>query len=601
MRGAAGYPGAWGSTGLTNASRADRVESWIPGLDAARSYRREWFRDDLIAGLVLTALLIPQGMAYAQLAGLPPVTGLYTTVISLIAYAVFGPSRILVLGPDSTLGPLIAASILPLVGAGGDPARAVALAGLLALIMGVTCIGAGLAKLGTLAELLSKPIRVGYLNGIAIVVIVSQLPAFFGFVVDGSSTLEDFWAFLQGLGAGSTNAVALVVGVTSLGVVLGCRRWMPRVPGVLLAAVGSAVAVALLGLSQQGLALVGPVPSGFPVPSLPSMSFADAGALAFAGVGLAFISLADTTALSRVFASRNGDDVDPNREMVALGIANVSVAFFQGFPVGASSSRTAVAETAGARTQLVGIVGAVTLVILLLTGGGLTTNLPSACLAAIVVAAGVTLFDLKQMRWLWQVRPSEFVLCLSALLGVVVVGVLEGLVIAIALSLANFVRRALRPHDAELGRLPSTKGYHDAARHPEAEIIPGLVIYRFDAPIFFANAAHFARQVMALAGSREEPVRWILVAAEPITDIDTTGAEMLVDLVADLHVAGIELAFAELKGPVKDRLRRYGVYDQIGEGRIYPTLGTAVDGYLRASQVTWHDPLDESTRPSAGD
>jgi high affinity sulfate transporter 1 len=558
-------------------------------------------RDDLIAGLVLTALLIPQGMAYAQLAGLPPVTGLYTTVISLIAYAVFGPSRILVLGPDSTLGPLIAASILPLVGAGGDPARAVALAGLLTLIMGVTCIGAGLAKLGTLAELLSKPIRVGYLNGIATVVVVSQLPALFGFGAEGSRTVEALWVFLDRLAGGSTNAVALVVGLMSLGVILGCRIWFPRIPGVLLAAIGSVTAVVMLGLSQDVLALVGPVPSGFPVPSLPSMSFSDVGALGLAGVGLAVITLADTSTLSRVFASRIGDEVDPNREMVALGMANVTVAFFQGFPVGASSSRTAVAETSGARTQLAGIVGAVSIAVLLLTGGGLTTNLPSACLAAIVVAAGVTLFDLQQMRWLWRVRPSEFWLCLAALLGVVVVGVLEGVAIAIALSLANFVRRALRPHDAELGRLSSSKGYHDSARHPEAESIPGLVIYRFDAPIFFANAAHFARQVKTLVASRDEKVHWVVVAAEPITDIDTTGAEMLVDLAADLNLAGAELAFAELKGPVKDRLRRYGIYDQIGEGRFFPTLGTAVDAYLRASQITWHDPLDESTRPEPGD
>jgi high affinity sulfate transporter 1 len=569
------------------------VEFWIPGLAAARGYRREWLRDDLSAGLVLSAMLVPQGMAYAQLAGLPPVTGLYTTVISLLAYAVFGPSRILVLGPDSALGPLIAAAILPLVGAGGDPARAVALAGLLALIMGVMCIGAGLAGLGTLAELLSKPIRVGYLNGIAIVVIVSQIPAFFGFTVDAASTPGELWAFLGQLVAGSTNPIALAIGLASLGVILGFRAWMPRVPGVLMAVVGSTLAVALLGLAERGLALVGPVPSGFPVPSLPSMNLADAGALVLAGAGLAFVTLADTSALSRAFATRAGDEVDPNQEIVALGVANVSVAFFQGFPVSASSSRTAVAKTAGAHSQLVGVVGAITMAVLLLAGGELTTSLPSACLAAIVVAAGFALFDLPEMYWLWRVRRSEFWLCASALLGVVVVGVLEGIVIAIALSLANFVRRALRPHDAELGRLATTKGYHDTARHPEAALVPGLVVYRFDAPIFFANAEHFARRVKALVASRSEPVRWVVVAAEPVTDIDTTGAEMLVDLLADLARMEVELAFAELKGPVKDRLRRYGIFDQIGEDRVFPTLGTAVDGYLHASRVTWHDPLGD--------
>jgi high affinity sulfate transporter 1 len=574
---------------------------WMPGLAAARGYRRAWLREDLSAGLVLTALLVPQGMAYAQLAGLPPVTGLYTTIIALLAYAVFGPSRILVLGPDSALGPLIAAAILPLVGAGGDPARAVALAGLLALIMGVMCICAGLAGLGTLAELLSKPIRVGYLNGIAIVVIASQLPSFFGFSVDTSSTLGELWAFLQGLALGSTNGAAPAIGLVCLGIILGFRVWRPRVPGVLAAVVVSTLAVILLDLAERGLALVGPVPSGFPVPSLPSIDLADAGNLVLAAAGLAFVTLADTSALSRAFAGRAGDEVDPNQEIVALGVANVSVALFQGFPVSASSSRTAVAKTAGAHSQLVGVVGASAMLILLLVGGGLTTYLPSACLAAIVISAGIALFDLAEMQWLWRVRRSEFWLCTSALLGVVVVGVLEGIAIAIALSLANFVRRALRPHDAELGRLATTKGYHDTSRHPEAALIPGLIVYRFDAPLFFANVEHFARRVKSLIASRSEPVRWVVVAAEPVTDIDTTGAEMLVDLLAHLRRIGVELAFAELKGPVKDRLRRYGIFDDIGEDRVFPTLGTAVDGYLEATRVDWHDPLDGPRPPSPGD
>jgi high affinity sulfate transporter 1 len=553
-------------------------------------YRRQWLAGDLWAGLALTALLVPQGMAYAQLAGLPPVTGLYTTVLGLIAYAAFGPSRIMVLGPDSSLGPLIAAIVLPL--AGGDPGRAIALASVLAILMGLISVGAGIARIGTIAELLSKPVRVGYLGGLALVVLASQLPKVFGISSSADTTLGAFGDFFQAVAAGATNPTALAIGLASLGVILVSRKWAPAVPGVLLAVVGSTLAVVWLGLDEAGTSLVGAVPEGLPIPTLPVIGLADTGTLVVGALGVAFVTLADTSALSRALAAERGETVDPNQEMVALGVANVAVGFFQGFPLSASSSRTAVAKVAGAHTQLTGLIGAGAIAVLLTFGNRLTTSMPTASLAAVVIAAAFSLFDLDEMRWLWRVRRSEFGLSMAALAGVVVVGVLEGIVVAILISLGTFIWRAWRPHDAVLGRVPGQKGYHDLLRHPEGSRIPGLVIYRFDAPLFFANADHFARRVRAAIAERKDRIDWVVVAAEPVTDIDTTGAEVLDQLVRELKSQGVTLAFAELKGPVKDRLRSYQMYPTIGDGMFFPTLGTAVDGFLAASGITWTDPVD---------
>ncbi|MDH4118375.1 MAG: SulP family inorganic anion transporter, partial [Acidimicrobiia bacterium] len=440
---------------------------------------------------------------------------------------------------------------------------------------------------------LSKPVRVGYLNGIAIVVLASQLPKLFGFSADSDSTLGELADFVAGITAGKANPTAVTIGLICLMIILGFRRYRPRVPGVLLAVVGATLAVIWFDLAGRGISLVGPVPPGFPRPSLPTVGFDELGRLGLAAVGMAFVTLADTSALSRVFAAQAGDDVDPNQEIVALGIANLAAGAFQGFPLSASSSRTAVAKTAGANTQLVGVLGAVAIVILLIWGNDLTTSMPSASLAAIVIAAAFSLFDLAELRWLWRARKSEFNLCVFAIAGVVVFGVLEGIVIAIALSLGNFIRRAWRPHDAILGRLPTRKGYHDLGRHPEGSSVPGLLIYRFDAPLFFANAEHFARRVKNTIADRDETITWVIVAAEPITDIDTTGAEVLVDLVDELSERGTRLVFAELKGPVKDRLNSYGLNDLVTEDRLFPTLGTAVAGYVRATGVTWHDPVED--------
>jgi high affinity sulfate transporter 1 len=565
----------------------------IPGIRVARSYQRPWLRRDAIAGIALTALLVPQGMAYAELAGLPAVTGLYTTVMALLAYAVFGPSRLLVLGPDSAIAPLIAAAVLPLVAAQGDPSVAVALAGALALLIGVICIAAGLARLGALGELFSKPVRLGFLNGIALVVLVSQLPTLFGFHTDTNGLYDDAEAFVRGVVDGDTVTAALLVGIASLAVILVCSRWAPRLPGVFIAVVGAAAAVRVFDLTAHGVTVVGSIPSGFPSPAIPDVTFQQVRELALAAVGIAFVMIADTTMLSRSFASRRGDHVDANQEIVALGTANLAAGLFQGFAVSASATRTSVAESAGAVSQATGVVGAAAVAVILVAGAGLASDLPSATLAAIVIAGALRLFDLRSVRWLWKVRRSEFLLSFAAFAGVALLGVLEGIAIAIALSVANFVRRVWRPYDAVLGRVPGRKGYHDIERHPDAVEIPGLVLYRFDAPLFFANADRFARRVLDELDRRGEPTRWLIIAAEPLTDIDTTAAETLSDLLDDLDARGVDIAFAELKGPVKDRLRAYGLYDRIGDARFFPTLGTAINAYLGETGTRWTDWSDD--------
>jgi high affinity sulfate transporter 1 len=564
---------------------------WIPGIELLRTYERPWLRDDIVAGLVLTALLVPQGMAYAEVSGLPAVTGLYTTVLALVGYAIFGPSRTLVLGPDSSLAPLIAAVVLPLA-VGDDPTEAVMFAGALAVLTGALIVAAGLARAGRITELLSKPVRIGYLNGIALIVLVSQLPKLFGFSVDADGFLDELVAFFDGVLDGSTYLPALLIGLASLAVMIVGNRIFPRFPAVLVAVVGSTMVASLLGMAEEGLSVVGPLPKGFPTPAVPMVSLDELMSLFGGAVAIALLAFADTSALSRTFAARKLQVVDPNHEAIALGIANISAGFFHGFPVSGSSSRTVVAETLRAKTQLTGIVGAGAILFMLVFANSLLADLPSATLAAVVIVASFGLFDLATIRWLARVRRSDFALSIAALAAVVLIGVLGGLLLAIGMSLAVFVWRTWRPYTAVLGRVPGRKGYHDLSRHPEAEQIPGLVLFRFDAPLFFANAANFEETLFS-AIERAGDVRRVVVAAEPMTDVDSTGAEALSQVLDRLEARGIELAFAELKGPVKDRLVDYGLYDRIGTHDFFPTVGTAVSDYLGDEpSVEWEDWTD---------
>ena len=574
-------------TGRDHAARR-AIRRWVPGFGTAATYESSWLWPDLSAGLVLTALLVPQGMAYAELAGLPAVTGLYTTVAALVAYALFGPSRTLVLGPDSSLAPLIAATVLPLAAGGNTPT--VAIASMLSLMVGAICVLTGVARLGNVTELLSKPARIGYINGIALIVLVSQLPKLFGISTDADGFVGRLGDFGRRVLDGETNGTALTIGVLSLAIIYGARRISPKLPGVLLATVAAVALVSSLDLTS--VALVGALPEGFPVLALPSVEWREAGALAAAALGVALVAFADTAALSTTFASQLGDDVDPNQEVIALGMANIAAGLVRGFPMSASSSRTTVAHALGTRSQLTGLVGAVSITLLILFGNEVLANLPSATLAAIVIAASMTLFDAAAMRSLWQMRWSEFLLATAAVLGVLLIGVLEGIAVAVILSLVNFIRRAWRPYDAVLGRIDGVRGYHDVERHPEAARIPGLIVFRFDAPLFFANAQHFQRRLARAIKLAPWPVETVIVAAEPITDIDTTASEVLAEILDEFEARNIRLAFAELKGPVKDRLKSYGLFDRIGPANFHPTLGTSTTAYVKRAGIDWVDWTD---------
>jgi high affinity sulfate transporter 1 len=562
--------------------------SWLPGLQTLRSYRRSWLPRDAVAGIVLTALLIPAGMGYAEASGLPAIYGLYATIVPLVVYALVGPSRILVLGPDSSLAPLIAAAILPL--AAGSESEAVALAGMLAIFSGLLCVIAGLARFGFIADLLSKPVRFGYMNGIALTVLLSQLPKLLGFSVDAEGAVPEARAIVRGVADGETNRAALVIGVACLAVIFGFKRWRPKIPGVLVAVVGATAAVGVFGLAERyGLSVVGPLSKGLPSFRLPSVPAGDYGALVAGAIGIALVSFADTSVLSRTFAIRGGYRVNPNQELVALGAANVAAGLFQGFSVSSSSSRTPVAEAAGARTQLTGLVGALAIALMLLFFPNLVRNLPNAALAAVVISAAIGLIEAKGVRKLYRVHKTEFALSIVCFLGVAVLGVIEGIFIAIALGLLDFVRRAWRPYDAVLGRADDVKGYHDITRYPEAKRIPGLVLFRWDAPLFFANAEVFAERLRSAIASSPTPARWVVVAAEPITDLDTTAADVLKDLDAELATEGVDLRFAEMKDPVKDRLKRYALYERFGDDHFFPTVGVAVNAYLDTTGVEWTD------------
>jgi high affinity sulfate transporter 1 len=560
----------------------------MPAMTWLRTYRVAALPHDLFAGIVLTAILVPAGMGYAEASGLPPIIGLYATIVPLIAYAVLGPSRILVLGPDSALLPIIAAAIVPL--AAGDEARTVALAGLLAVIVGVIVVGAGIARLGFLTDLLSAPVRHGYLNGIALIVIASQLPRLFGFSTSGDSVVERIGSFAAGVRDGMTEPVALAIGLACLAIILGLRHWAPRVPGILIAVVGSTVLSAAFDLAAQaGIDVVGPLPVGLPPFSPPPLVPADIVAVVPAAVGIALVAATDTSVLSRTFALRRQEEVDQNRELIALGGANLATGLFTGMPVSSSASRTPVAEAAGARTQLTSVVAAVAVAAMLVAAPDLLANLPTATLAAVVITAGLSLVDVGSIVRLWRVGSAEFWLALTSFLGVVLIGVIEGVFLAVGLSLLAFIQRAWWPHDAVLGRADGVKGYHDLTYYPEARQIPGLVLYRFDAPLFFANADVFRDRIRERIRRADTPVRWVVVAAEPITDVDTTAAAMLDRLERELADVGITLAFAELKDPVRDRLRRYGALERIPAERVFPTVGTAVDGYIQSSGESWID------------
>ena len=563
----------------------NQLKRWLPGLQILSEYQAAWIVRDLIAGFVLTTMLVPVGIAYGLASGVPGIYGLYATIVPLLAYALFGPSRILVLGPDSALAPVILAVVVPV--AGGDRALAVALASMMAVVSGLVCILIGMSRLGFVTELLSKPIRYGYMNGIALTVLISQLPKLFGFSIDGVGPLRDVVRIAESIVGGQANWTSFAVGASTLAAILLLKPYK-RIPGLLLAVVAATIVVDILNLNATaGVKVLGPLPQGLPSFALPIISYAHVKDVIIGGCAVAMVAFADTSVLSRTYAAKTRTVVDPNKEMVGLGAANLAAGLFQGFPISSSSSRTPVAEAAGAKTQFTGVVGAITVALLLVFAPNLLEDLPSSALAAVVIAAAIGLFEFADLRRIFRVQQWEFWLSIACFVGVAVFGVIPGIGIAIVIAVIEFLWDGWRPHYAVLGRVDGVRGYHDTKRYPAARRIPGLVLFRWDAPLFFANAELFHQRVLEAIAESPTPVRRIIVTAEPVTSVDVTSADMLAELDHALTKSGIELRFAEMKDPVKDKLKRFELFERFGAANFYPTIGSAVDAYLEEHAVGW--------------
>ena len=560
---------------------------WLPGLETLRHYEPRWLRNDVVAGIVLSTMLVPVGIAYAVASGVPAINGLYATIVPLLVYALFGPSRILVLGPDSSLAPIILGIVLPL--AANDPAHAVALASAMAIVAGAVCIIAGIAHLGFITELLSKPIRYGYMNGIALAVLISQLPKLFGFSVESAGPVRDVWQIGTAILHGKANLAGTALGAATLAVILVLKAHK-RMGAILFAVIAATAVAGWFNLAERyGVKVLGAVPQGLPELSFPWLQPRDIVPILMGGVAVAIVAFADTSVLSRTFAARTGTHVDPNQEMIGLGAANLAAGFFQGFPISSSSSRTPVAEAAGAKTQMTGVIGALVVALVIVAAPMLFQNLPYSALAAVVIAAAVGLFEFTDLARIYRIQNWEFWLSIVCTAGVAVFGAITGIAIAIVLAVIEFLWDGWRPHWAVLGKPAGVDGYHDMARYPAARTIPGLVLFRWDAPLFFANAELFSQRIKEAIGRSPTPVKRIAVAAAPITSVDVTSADALIDLDKSLRATNVELCFAELKDPVKDKLKRFGLFSVFGEDRFFPTVESAVSEYLRDYRLKSND------------
>jgi high affinity sulfate transporter 1 len=553
--------------------RSDRVARLLPGLAALRGYRRSWLRGDLVAGVTVAAYLVPQVMAYGTLAGLPPVAGLWAILVPLALYALVGSSRQLSVGPESTTALMTATVVAPL--AGGDPARYAALAAALAVVVGLLCLLSFAARLGFVADLLSRPILVGYLAGVAFTMMVSQLGKLTGIPVGGDTFVGHVVSFVRHLP--EVDPATLLFAAAVLAFLLVGQWRFPALPVPLLAVLLATVAVVVFDLQRHGIGVVGPVPRGLPVPVVPGLG--ELPHLLLPAVGVLVVGYTDTVLTARSFAARDGGQIDNNRELLALGTANLGAGVLHGFPVSSSGSRTALGVAAGSRTQLYSLVALVTVVAILLAGGPLLAKFPTAALGAIVVYAALRLIDLAGFRRLASFRRNELLLAVAALAGVLVFDILYGVLLAVGLSVAEMLHRIARPHDAIQGLVPDLAGMHDVDDYPQARTIPGLVVYRYDSPLFFANAQDFRRRALAAVDDQPDPVAWFVLNVEANVEVDITALEALDDLRVELERRGIVFALARVKRDLLDDLDAFGLTASVGADRLFPTLPTAVAAY----------------------
>ena len=553
---------------------------WVPGAARLRNYQRGWLRGDVIAGLTVTAYLVPQVMAYSTLAGLPAVTGLWAAIVALTVYVLFGSSRQLSVGPESTTALMTAAVLGPI--AAGDSARYGMLAATLAVLVGAVCFVGALARLGFLANMLSRPVLVGYMTGIAILMIASQLGKITGAPVSGDEFVDLMRAFVRNIALSHWPTMVLAASVLLL--LLGLGRWAPKVPGPLIAVLAATIVVVALSLETSGIKVVGVIPAEWPVTGLPQVAPGEVVALILPAIGIAIVAFSDNVLTARAFARGTGDEIDANAELRALGVANAGVGLTHGFPVSSSGSRTAIGDAVGSRTQLYSMVVVACVLAVVLWGRGVLADFPTAALGALVVYAATRLIDIAEYRRLARFRRSELILALATAVAVLGLGVLYGVLAAVALSILDLLRRVAHAHDSVLGFVPGLAGMHDIEDYPEAASVPGLVVYRYDAPLCFANAQDFRRRAMAAVDHDEAPVEWFVLNAEANVEVDLTALDALAQLREDLSRKGIVFAMARVKQDLRDALAAAGMLTKIGEDRIFMTLPTAVEAFHKRQE-----------------
>ncbi|GAA4122779.1 SulP family inorganic anion transporter [Knoellia locipacati] len=539
------------------------------------SYDRSWLRGDVVAGVTVAAYLVPQVMAYAGVAGLPAVAGLWAAGTAIVVYALVGSSRLLSVGPESTTALMTAVALGGL--ARGEPARYAALAAGLAMLVGGICLLSWALRLGFLAELLSRPVLVGYMAGVAVLMVVSQLGKVTGLAVTGDSTVAEVGSVLEHLG--EVHAPTVVLAAAVLAFLLAVSRLVPRAPAPLLGVLGSAAAVVVLHLEDRGVAVVGPVPRALPTPRLPDLDLVDLRSLLPAALGIAVVAYTDNVLTGRAFEPRHEAGLDAKQELLALGAANLAAGVAQGFPVSSSGSRTAIVSASGGRSQVNSLAALVAVVLAILVANPVLAHFPTAALGAIVVYAAMRLVDLPEFRRIFAFRRTEGLLALGTTTAVLVVGILPGVLVAIVLSLLDLLHRVTRPHDGVLGYVPGVAGMHDVDDYPTARPVPGLVVYRYDSPLFFANAHDFITRALAAVDRAPTPTRWLLLNMEANVTVDVTAADTLETLRLELERRGIVLALSRVKQELRDDLRRSGFVDRVGEDRIFMTLPFAVQGY----------------------
>ena len=569
----------------------------IPLLNTLRGYQRIWLRHDVIAGLSACVVMIPSVIAYAELVHLPPIAGLYAAFAASLGYAIFASSRHVIAGPDAAIGLLAGTAILPL--AGGDPLRTMLLAAELALLSGAVLLLAAKLRLGAIADLLSRPVLIGYLNGASLILVSTQLGKLFGIKLEG----EEFFHLLYTLlvQVGQTHIPTLMFGLGLIVLLLICGSRFPRVPGALAVSAAAIGVGLLLDLDASGVAMVGMVPGGIPEPSLPTVRVADITALAPAAVAIAFLAFSDGILLAQTFADKNRYEIDPNQELVALGVANMSAGLLQGFPVSASQSRTSIVDAAGGKTQVAQLVAAAGLLLFLLFLTGLIALLPKVALGAILIVTALGMLEVASLSALYRIDRKDFWLAIAVMVSILVAGVVPGIILGMLLSLIGVLVEISRPRDAVLSRLTRDGKFHDLDQNePDAETIPGLMVYRLYAPLIFANARHVIGRLRELVDAADPPLKWIIIDAQAITDMDVTAAQRFAELHRELTASGIEVKIADTPRPFREELTRIGLTDQLGQQQFYVSVKKAVEAYAERYPELAEHPRVNGADPTIG-